>query len=124
MVLALLLFPAFYGYNNAGVYYDMSSAIPNYLPSITANRKLESTFDMATSHLVLVDSDVSQADVCRMTDEMEQVDGVKQVISLDSLLGAGIPEAFVPDEILSKVKSDRYQLMLVSSEYVCDFLVL
>ena len=118
VVLALLLFPAFYGYNNAGVYYDMSSAIPDYLPSITANRKLESTFDMATSHLVLVDSDVSQADVCRMTDEMEQVDGVKQVISLDSLLGAGIPEAFVPDEILSKVKSDRYQLMLISSEYI------
>lgn len=118
LVLLIVLFPAFYGYTNAGVYYDMSSAIPEELPSIVANRKLESSFDMATSHLLLVDSDVSQTDVRRMTEEMEQVDGIKQVIGIDSLLGAGIPEEFVPQDILSEIKGDRYQLMLVSSEYV------
>lgn len=49
---------------------------------------------------------------------MAEVDGVKQVLSIDSLLGAGIPESIVPDEILSELKSDEYQLMLISSEYI------
>ena len=43
---------------------------------------------------------------------------MKQVLSIDSLLGAGIPESMVPDEILSELKSDEYQLMLISSEYI------
>ena len=95
VILIVLCIPAFYGYNNVGKYYDMS-----------------------TNHLVLVDADVPQKDVVAMTDEMAEVDGVKQVLSIDSLLGAGIPESIVPDEILSELKSDEYQLMLISSEYI------
>ena len=79
-----------------------------------ANTKLSETFDVSTNHLVLVDADVPQKDVVAMTDEMTEVDGVKQVLSIDSLLGAGIPESIVPDEILSELKSDKYQLMLIS----------
>jgi len=56
--------------------------------------------------------------VLAMTDEMKQVDGVKDVIGIDSLLGAGIPESIVPKDVLSLVKSDRYQLMLINSAYV------
>jgi len=40
------------------------------------------------------------------------------VIGIDSLLGAGIPESILPSEILSLVKGERYQLMLINSAYV------
>ena len=73
---------------------------------------------MSTTHLLLVDADVSQKDVRDMTKEMQQVDGVKSVIGIDSLLGAGIPESILPEDVLSLVKGDRYQLMLVNSAYV------
>ena len=118
VVLVLLAVPAFYGYNHVNVYYDMSKVMPPDLESVIANKKLEETFDMATTHLLLVDSDVSQKDVRDMTEEMRQVDGVKSVIGIDSLLGAGIPESIVPDDVLSLVKGDRYQLMLINSSYV------
>ncbi len=118
IVLVLMIVPAFYGYANNHVYYDMSKVMPQDLPSIIANHKLEDTFDMATTHLLLVDADVSQKDVRDMTEEMKQVDGVKDVIGIDSLLGAGIPESIVPENVLSLVKGDRYQLMLVNSSYV------
>ena len=117
-VLALMIVPAFYGYMNAPVYYDMSKVMPQELPSIIANKKLAETFDMATTHLLLVDADVSQKNVRAMTEEMRQVDGVKAVIGVDSLLGAGIPESIVPGDVLSLIKSDRYQLMLINSAYV------
>ena len=118
VILLIMIVPAFYGYRNVNVYYDMSKVMPQELPSVIANKKLESTFDMATTHLLLVDSDISQKDIRDMTEEMEQVDGVKNVVGIDSLLGAGIPESIVPKDVLSLVKGDRYQLMLINSAYV------
>ncbi len=118
VILLLICIPAFYGYNNVAVYYDMSSVLPDTLESTQANEKLSETFDVSTSHLVLVDADVSQKNVKDMAEEMSAVDGVKQVICLDSLLDAGIPESILPDDVLSLLKSDHYQLMLVSSNYV------
>lgn len=118
VILLLLCVPAFYGYNNVGVYYDMSSCLPEELPSVIANDKLTENFDVSTSHLVLVDADVSQKDVCAMNDEMEQVDGVQRVLCLDSLLGTGIPESILPGDVVGMLKSDNYQMMLISSSYV------
>ena len=118
VILGLMIIPAFYGYQNVHVYYDMSKVMPPELPSVIANKKLADTFDMATTHLLLVDAEVPAKDVRAMTEEMKQVDGVKDVIGMDSLLGAGIPESIVPKDVLSIVKSDRYQLMLINSAYV------
>ena len=117
-ILLIMVIPAFWGYRNVNVYYDMSKVMPAELESIRANKKLEETFDMSTTHLLLVDADVSRKDVLDMTEEMRQVDGVKDVIGADSLLGAGIPESIVPEDVLSLVKGDRYRLMLVNSAYV------
>lgn len=118
VILLLLCIPAFYGYNHVGVYYDMSSCLPEDLLSVQANNRLTDTFDVSTSHLALIDADVSQKDVCAMADEMAQVDGVNQVLCLDSLLGTGIPESLLPEDVTDLLKSDRYQLMLITSSYV------
>ena len=118
IILLIMVFPAFYGYGNVHVYYDMSKVMPPEMESIQANKKLEETFGMSTTHLLLVDAEVSPKDVRDMTKEMQQVDGVKSVIGIDSLLGAGIPESILPKDVLSLVKGERYQLMLVGSVYV------
>ena len=118
-VLAIVLcIPAFYGYNHVNVYYDMSSCLPEDLLSVQANEKLSETFDVSTNHLVLIDSDVSQKDVIAMTEEFEQVNGVQDVLSLDSLLGNNIPESILPSDVTSLLKGERYQMMLISSSYV------
>ena len=118
VILVLLCFPAFYGYANVGKYYDMSKVMPNDLPSVIANRKLEEAFETSTTHLLLVDADVPRRDVLDMTEEMKQVDGVKTILSVDSLLGTEIPESILPDDVLRLIRSDRYRLLLISSAYV------
>ena len=117
-LLIVACIPAFYGYNHVDVYYDMSSCLPETLASVKANEKLADAFDVSTTHLALIDSDVAQKDVCAMADEMAAVDGVQQVLCLDSLLGPGIPESILPDEMVSLLKSGSYQMMLISSSYV------
>ena len=118
LALVVLAVPAFYGYSHVKVYYDMSKVMPETLPSVIANNKLNETFDMASAHLILVDADIPQAEVRKMTEEMRRVDGVKDVIGVDSLLGSEIPESILPKDVLSLIKGDRYQLMLVNSAYV------
>lgn len=118
-VLAVVLcIPAFYGYNHVNVYYDMSSCLPEDLLSVQANEKLSETFDISTNHLVLIDSDIPQKDVIAMTEEFNQVDGVQDVLSLDSLLGRNVPESILPSDVTNLLKGERYQTMLISSSYV------
>jgi len=48
---------------------------------------------------------------------MEQVDGVKYVLGLESLVGARIPEEFIPDEVKNKLESGNWKLLLINSQY-------
>lgn len=52
-----------------------------------------------------------------MIDEMKQVDGVKYVLGLESLVDASIPEEMLPDSVTSLLESDRWELLLINSEY-------
>jgi hypothetical protein len=117
ILLMLLWIPAIYGYQHTSVYYKLDSSLPSYLPSVQANEKLASDYDMGTVHLVLVDKDLSGKAGREMTDEMQQVDGVKSVIALDSVLPASIPKDFLPAEVTDQLTSENHQLMLISSSY-------
>ena len=113
----LILFPAIYGYTHTDVYYDLAGTLPKDLPSIVANQKLEDNFDMNATHIYLVDSSLPAKDVAHMIDEVNEVDGVKATIGLEAILGAGFPKEMLPDDILSVVQNDEYELLMVSSEY-------
>ncbi len=72
---------------------------------------------MATTHMLLVDADMQPKEVNSMLDEMGKVDGVSFSMSLDTLIGPSIPREIVPDSVTKILKSDKWQLMLVGSEY-------
>lgn len=116
-IFLILLVPALYGYQHTNVYYDLSATLPSDLDSVKANTKLEESFNMNSTHMILLNADVSKEKVKEMSSEMKEVAGVKSVLGLDSLLGESIPEAIIPNEIKEMLKSDNYQLMLVTSEY-------
>ena len=113
----LFLFPAIYGNNHTAVYYNLDETLPKDLPSIIANEKLKKDYDMNTTHMILVDSSVSSTDVNKMIKEMDKVDGVKWALGLDSLVGPSVPSDMIPESVSSMLKNDKYQLLLVNSEY-------
>ncbi len=116
--LTLLMFlPAVYAQNHAGIYYKLDESLPQDLPSIVANEKLKSDFDMGTSHFVLLRDDVSVTDMNQLENQLENLPGITSVLSYHSLLGAGIPEFFVPDEVRTMLKQDGWQMMMVNSKY-------
>ena len=113
----VLLFPAIYGNNHTGVYYNLDETLPKDLPSIIANEKLKEDYDMNTTHMILVDSSTDSADVGKMLNEMDKVDGIKWALGLDSLIGPSVPASMIPDSVTRSLKNDKYQLVLANSEY-------
>ena len=113
----VVLIPAVYGQINTNVYYNLTATLPKDLNSVIANTKLDEEYNMATTHMLLVDADMQPKEVNSMLDEMGKVDGVSFSMSLDTLIGPSIPREIVPDSVTKILKSDKWQLMLVGSEY-------
>ncbi|MDO5346468.1 MAG: MMPL family transporter [Lachnospiraceae bacterium] len=117
VLFALIWIPAVKGYNGTQVYYDLADTLPDDLLSSQANQKLQDTFQMNSTHMLLVDSNIEPKQVEKMCDEMKKVDGVKAVIGLDAMLGAEIPRDLIPSDIKDVLENENYEMMLVSSEY-------
>ena len=113
----ILLFPAIYGNNHTGVYYNLDESLPKNLPSVIANTKLKEDYNMNTTHMILVDSSVAGSDVKKMSQEIEKVDGVKWELGLDNLVGSGVPADMLPESVTGMLKNDKYQLLMVNSTY-------
>ncbi len=120
LALFVVLAPAFYfAYDktNDEVYYDMGQCLPEDMEYVIANSKLSKEFDIASTHMLLVDASLPSKQVRSMISDMEQVDGVKYVLGLESVVGAGVPEEILPDSVRSILKSDKWELLLINSEY-------
>ena len=119
IIFAILVAPAYYGYNKANdeVYYDMGECLPEDMNYVVSNSKLSEDFNIASTHMVLVDSNLSAKSVKNMITEMEDVDGVKHVLGLESVIGSRVPEEILPDSVKSILESDRWELLLINSEY-------
>ena len=113
----LLFLPAYYAQSHASIYYKLDEALPRTLPSIVANDKLKTDYDMATSHFILLRDDVSAADMSEMEERIKDVPGITSAVSYHAMLGTGIPDFFIPDEIKDMLKQGGYQLMMVNSRY-------
>lgn len=119
IIFALLITPSYYGYDktNSEVYYDLSKSLPEDMSNVIANTKLKEDFGIGTTEMVLVDSSLSSKDKRSMMSDMENVDGVKAVLGLESVVGSMIPEEMLPESITSILQSDKWELMIVSSKY-------
>ena len=116
---AVIAVPAFISYNKAQdeVYYDLGDSLPKDMDVVVSNTKLDEEFHMASTHMVLVSADEPEAEVRAMTREMQNVDGVKFVLSLETIIGDRVPIDFLPESVTEILKNDKWELMLVGSEY-------
>ncbi|NCB32746.1 MAG: hypothetical protein EOM64_02490 [Erysipelotrichia bacterium] len=113
----VLMVPAMYGYTHYRTYYNLDSSLPRDMKGIVANEKLKNEYDMNSIHLLMLSSDVSDKDVKSLTAQMEDVDGVKWVLGLNTIKGEAVPESVIPDEIRNSMVNENWQLILIGSEY-------
>ena len=119
ILFALIAVPAYYGYSqtNNEVYYDLSRSLPEDMSNVIANTKLKEEFGMGNTHMVLVNSKLDPKDIRKMNDEFKKVDGIKLSLGLESVVGPMIPEEMLPESVSTVFKSDRWEMIILSSEY-------
>ena len=119
IIFALIAVPSYYGYSqtNKEVYYDLSRSLPEDMSNVIANTKLKEEFGMGNTHMVLVNSKLDPKDIRKMNDEFKKVDGIKLSLGLESVVGPMIPEEMLPESVSTVFKSDRWEIIILSSEY-------
>ena len=113
----IVLIPALWGYTHYEVYYDLAGTLPGNLDSVVANDKLDETFAMNSTHIILCDSSLEPKEVNEMMSKIDDVDGVKATLGLDSLVGTTVPREMIPSDIKEVVMDENYQMLMISSEY-------
>ncbi|MDD5987617.1 MAG: MMPL family transporter [Eubacteriales bacterium] len=124
-IFILALIPAVIGYQHENITYDftkmMSSnadALPaKYTQYNTAGEKLQNDFDIATTYMVLADADMPAKDGRAMCDRIEDLDGIKTVLGMDSIVGPAIPRDALPEEITGSLEAGGHQLIMINSAY-------
>ena len=113
----LLLVPAYLAQERMEVYYSMDRALPADLPSIEGLTRMKEDFNMATTQFVIFDDNLPAEDIMNMEREIRDLEGISTVLAYHQILGPAIPAQILPDEVLSMVRQQGLQLMMVNSEY-------
>ena len=116
-IFIIILPIAIYGYKRTEIYYNLDSKLPDTLESVQANAELKEKFDMVSVEMVLVDNNVSSDDMKSMLSEIEELDGIKWTLSASKISDLGIPESMIPSNIKEKIQTEKYSLVLISSQY-------
>ena len=113
----MIFIPFVYGQAHTKIYYDLISGMPADFASIIGTNELKDKFDMTTTHFVLVNENLSTSDIQQMSDEIENLDGVHNVISYEGFVGPGFPDSFKPQAIKDIFENGGYKLLVVNSDY-------
>ena len=117
IIFLALLGPAIYGQSHTSVYYDLSDTLPEELACSQANKKLEENFDMNSIYMILADKNMSTDTANEMLDKLNDVDGVQFALGLDTAIKSGIPQEFLPSKMVSELKGEDYQIMMIATDY-------
>ena len=125
LIFAVLLVPAIYGYNQQNVVYDftkMMSGSQNDLPAektrfLNANEKLHDDFNISTTYMVIADEKMPIRDNKAMVDEIEELDGIANVIGLENFVGTAIPKEILPEQFTDSMASRGHQMIVINSKY-------
>lgn len=117
LIFLALLTPAIYGNNHTSVYYDLTQTLPDTLESVQGANEVDEKFEMNSAYMLLVDKNLDSASMNQMLKEIKETDGIISVLSADSLIGPSIPREFIPEDALSKLESDQWKMVLLTTDY-------
>ncbi|MCR4924973.1 MAG: MMPL family transporter [Clostridiales bacterium] len=98
LVALLLLIPSIIGYACTFVNYDILSYLPDNLDSVKGEQILDQTFNDAASSFLIVENMPSKY-TADLKQKILQIDGVNDVMWVDSLLDISVPVDSLPDAV-------------------------
>lgn len=117
IVFLALFIPAAYGSTHTDLYYNLDRSLPQDLDSIVALNKMKKDYNMASTHFIVVKEDLSKQSINEMVDQLEDVEGVNNVLSVNSATGLTLPSSVLPDKLQDNFVKNGYQMIMLNSKY-------
>lgn len=108
----ILLVPAFFGYINTRVNYDILSYLPKDIETMIGQDILSEEFGTGAFSMIVVE-DLPYKDVSKLKEKIEDVDHVKKVLWYDSFVDISIPIELLPTNLKDAFDSGDATMMVV-----------
>jgi hypothetical protein len=113
----VLLIPAYISQQKTEVYYKLDTSIPESYGYRVATKELMEKYHMVTQSMILIERDKNDYEINQMVSELKEIDGISTVLSPTMLTQYGIPDMIVPDKLKNMWQTDKYKMVIISSQY-------
>ena len=117
IVFLILFLPAYLSQKNTEVYYKLDTSIPDDYNYSIVSKKLKEDYGLISQSMILIDANLDDGKINSMIDEIENLDGIDSVISINLLNKYGISNDVIPSKIKDIFETNKYKLILVNSNY-------
>lgn len=113
LILSLaLLAPAFWGYVNTRVNYDILSYLPKEIETMVGQDILVDEFGTGAFSMLVVEG-MEPKDAAKLREDIEQIEHVEKAIWYDSVMDISVPMEMMPDEIYEAFNSGEATMMAI-----------
>lgn len=117
IIFLILLIPAYISQSKTEVYYKLDTSIPEDYGYTIATKDLKEKYNMVSQAMILVEKNKDDYVINDMITELVNIDGINAVISPTMLSKLGIPEDIIPEKIKNIYETEKYKMIIISSEY-------
>lgn len=109
----LLLIPSAIGMAKTRINYDILVYLPEDVETIQGENILSEDFGMG-AYSVIILNDMPNSEILKLEETLKSMDNVALVGSIADVLGEGIPEDMLPDEIKDVAYNEKSTIMMVT----------
>ena len=117
IIFLILMVPAYLSQKNTEVYYKLDTSIPDDYDYSIVSKKLINDYGLISQSMILIDSKMENSKINMMIDEINKIDGIDNVISINMFNRYGISDDILPVKIKNMLETDKYKMLLINSKY-------
>ena len=114
-VFMLMIIPSYLASNQNSYYYGSSHIFGNETQLGRDAKKVEKVFGKNDTYVVLIPNGDNEKEQ-KLSQKLQDIDEVKNIISYVDTVGAEIPEEYLDQDTLSQLVSDHYSRMVLTVE--------